>query len=358
MASGIFRRARPVHLALQGGGAHGALTWGVLDRLLEDGGLSIRAISGTSAGAMNAVVLADGFARGGPAGAREALAAFWTAVGEAGRLSPMRRGLWDRLRGRYSLDGSPGYLWLDGLARLISPNALNPFGAGPLRDILSSQVDFGRVAKGPIAVHVTATSVRTGEPRVFSGDELGVEAVLASACLPQLHRPVEIDGEAYWDGGFSGNPALGPLVADRRSRDVVIVQLNPVERPEAPRGAREIINRMNEISFNAPLLAELRALGARRGLRLHRIDGAAGMAEMAASSKLDAEWGLLELLHERGRCVAGAWLEEHRARVGVASTLDGGRTWGLRRLAGLRRRAMRRWRSRRGRVQAAAMPRG
>jgi NTE family protein len=344
---GLPGRTRPVHLALQGGGAHGALTWGVLDRLLEDDGLRFAAVSGTSAGAMNAVALADGFARGGPEGAREALAGFWRAVGEAAVLSPMRRGFWDRLRGRYSLDGSPGYLLFDGLARLVPPGALNPLGLDPLREILRNRVDFERVATGPIAVHVTATNVRTGQPRVFSGRELGVDAVMASACLPQLHRPVEIDGEAYWDGGFSGNPALYPLAVDPASRDILIVQLNPVERRELPGGAREIINRVNEISFNAPLIAELRALGAGRGaadLRLHRIDGAAAMADMAASSKLDAEWSHLQLLHERGREVAERWLEDCGPLVGVASTLDleelalpSGR--GLRgRLRGLRRR--------------------
>jgi NTE family protein len=342
---GLPGRVRPVHLALQGGGAHGALTWGVLDRLLADGGLRFPAVSGTSAGAMNAVVLADGFARGGPEGAREALEAFWRAVGEAAVLSPMRRGLWDRLLGRFSLDGSPGYLLLDGLARLVPPGALNPLGLDPLREILRARVDFERVAAGPIAVHVTATNVRTGQPRVFSGRELGIEAVMASACLPQLHRPVEIDGEAYWDGGFSGNPALYPLAEDPASRDILIVQLNPVERGELPRGAREIINRVNEISFNAPLIAELRALAGRGagGLRLHRIDGAAAMADTAASSKLDAEWSHLQQLHQRGRQVAEQWLDDCGPRVGVDSTLDleelASPARGLRgRLRGLRRR--------------------
>ena len=317
--------ARPVHLALQGGGAHGALTWGVLDRLLEDGGFAVRAVSGTSAGAMNAVVLADGFARGGPEGARAALADFWRAVGEAARLSPMRPGVWDRLRGRYSLDGSPGYLWLDGLARLVPPQALNPLGLDPLREILVAQVDFERVAGGPIAVHVTATDVRTGLPRVFAGPEIGVDAVMASACLPQLHRAVEIDGEAYWDGGFSANPALLPLAEDSASRDIVIVQLNPARR-EPPRGAREIINRMNEIAFNARCCRRCgrwpgRSGAAPRGLRLHRIH-CAEMADMAASSKLDADWGYLQLLFERGRSLAGVWLAEHGPSVGVAASFD------------------------------------
>ena len=209
--------ARPVHLGLQGGGAHGAVTWGVLDRLLEAGGFAVRGVSGTSAGAMNAVVLADGLARGGPEAAREALAGFWQAVGEAARLSPMRRGVLDRLRGRYGLDASPGYLAIDGLARLVPPRTLNPLGLDPLREILAARVDFGRIARGPVTVHVAATHVATGLPRVFSGAEVDAEAVLASACLPQIYPAVEIGGEAYWDGGFSANPALAPLAADPRA---------------------------------------------------------------------------------------------------------------------------------------------
>jgi NTE family protein len=288
-----------VHLALQGGGAHGALTWGVLDRLLEDGGFRFPAVSGTSAGAMNAVVLADGFARGGPEGARTALADFWRAVGEAARLSPLRPALLDRLRGGYGLDASPGYLMLDGLARLVPPAALNPFGLDPLREILAEQVNFALVAAGPVAVHVTATDVRTGLPRVFSGRDIRVDAVMASACLPQLQPAVDIGGEFYWDGGFSG---------------------------EAPRTAREIIDRGTEIGFNAAMLSELRALAwaerrAPSGLRLHRIHGP-DTADMAASSKLHADWGHLQALFERGRAWADEWLERDGPAVGAAATFD------------------------------------
>jgi NTE family protein len=348
------RRVRPVHLALQGGGAHGALTWGVLDRLLDHGGFAVRAVSGTSAGAMNAVVMADGFARGGAEGARKALADFWRAVGEAARLSPIRPGLVDRLRGRYSLDASPGYLMLDGLARLVPPAALNPLGLDPLREILAAQVNFALVAGGPIAVHVTATDVRTGLPRTFSGRELRLDAVMASACLPQLQPAVEIGGEAYWDGGFSANPALMPLAEDRASRDIVLVQLSPSRRGP-PRTGREIVDRGTEIAFSAALLSELRALAwaeRRRptGLRLHRIHGHE-TAEMPASSKLHAEWGHLHGLFERGRGWADDWLAKHGAAVGVVATFDAGallppaRAPGLGgRLGRLRRRlTLRRW---------------
>jgi NTE family protein len=318
-------RPQPVHLALQGGGAHGALTWGVLDRLLEAGRFEPKAISGTSAGAMNAVALADGYARGGPEGARERLEAFWRAVGEAARLSPMRRGFWDRIAGRWSLDGSPGYLLFDSLTRVLAPDALNPLGFDPLRQIVGELIDFDLVAQGPCAVHIAATDVQTGLPRVFSGAEVGVDALMASACLPQLRRAVEIDGEHFWDGGFSANPALLPLAEDAGSRDIILVQLNPIRR-DPPVGARSIINRMNEIGFNAPLIGELRALAFAEargalGLRLHRICGPE-VADMSASSKLDADWSHLQRLFDRGRSWADAWLASDAAEVGVRSSFD------------------------------------
>ena len=313
----------PVHLGLQGGGAHGAVTWGVLDRLLEADRFRVRAVSGTSAGAMNAVVLADGLG----AAAREALAGFWQAVGESARLSPVRRGVIDRLRGHEGLDHSLGYLMVDGLSRLVPPRTLNPRGLDPLREILAARVAFARVAHGAVAVHVAATHVATGRPRVFSGAEIDAEAVLASACQPQIYPAVEIGGEAYWDGGFSANPALGPLVADRSSRDIVIVQLNPVLRREVPCGAREIINRMGEIGFNGPLLAELDALAhARRrfrGPRLHRIAGRE-TPDLIASGRLDADPAHLARLFEEGRRRAETWLAGPAALVGRAGTLEFG----------------------------------
>ena len=326
---------KPINLALQGGGSHGALTWGVLDRLLEDGRLDIRALSGTSAGAMNAVVLADGYARDGAAGARAALAAFWKAVSDAARRSPAQRTWLDRLAGRYSLDHSPGYLWMEAMGRIFSPYEINPFDLNPLRDLLAAQVDFGRVNASGVFVNVTATNVRTGLPRVFATGELSVDAVLASACLPQLYKAVEIDGEAYWDGGFSANPALYPLVMNSESPDVVIVQINPFVRQALPRTAREIINRMNEISFNTSLVKELRTLAlieragmappggpAAGGAFLHLVHVDEEVQDLAASSKLNAEWGYLLTLFDRGRRWAEVWLRDNFERVGVASTLD------------------------------------
>jgi NTE family protein len=330
------RRGRPINLALQGGGSHGALTWGVLDRLLEDGRLSLRGISGTSAGAMNAVVLADGFARGGPDGARELLERFWKAVSDAARFSPIQRSPLDRMFGRYSLDYSPGYLFAENLSRVFSPYELNPMGLNPLRDLLLDVVDFDNVNKSrSVKVHVTATNVRTGRPRIFSAGEVTVDAVMASACLPQMYPAVEIDGEAYWDGGFSGNPALYPLVSNR-TPDILVVQINPLVRHELPKSAREIINRVNEVSFNSSLIKELRTLAivqriaAKQGIDLgnytrtylHLIHVDTEVQDLSASSKLNAEWAYLRLLFERGRAWADKWLAENFEHVGKRSTLD------------------------------------
>jgi NTE family protein len=322
---------RPVRLALQGGGAHGAFTWGVLDRLLEEGGLGIEAVSGASAGAMNAVVLSDGLAGGGPEGARRALRDFWTAVGRAAAGSPFRKGPVDRWTARPSRGASPGFLVFEGLSRYISPYDVNPLGLNPLRDILAANVDFDRLnAQDAIDVHVTATHVGTGMPRVFSRGALSVDAVMASACLPQLFPAVEIDGEAYWDGGFTGNPSLFPLVSSVNDTDVIIVQINPIERRAIPHRARDIIDRMNEITFNASLVKELAAMRCsqrlaeppRPGVRLHRIHGGDAMEAFAASSKLDADARSLARLFNLGRHRAHHWVGAHGDQVGRVSTLD------------------------------------
>ncbi|MCC6000788.1 MAG: patatin-like phospholipase family protein [Pararhodobacter sp.] len=326
-----------INLALQGGGSHGALTWGVLDRLLQDERLQIAEISGTSAGAMNAAVLADGYHRGGRDGARASLERFWRAVSKAALFSPIQRGPLDRALGRYSLDNSPGYLFAEGLSRLFSPYQLNPMDINPLRRILEEQVDFDNVnGCRPITVHVTATHVNTGRARIFSRGEVTADAVMASACLPQLYPAVEIEGEAYWDGGFSANPALMPLITSRESPDIVIVQINPIVRHEAPRSAREIINRVNEISFNTALIKELRAialmqqivaekgidLGAAGRTYLHLIHTDAEVQDLAASSKLNAEWAYLSLLFERGRGWAEVWLAQNFDKLGRESSFD------------------------------------
>jgi NTE family protein len=331
------RAPKPITLALQGGGSHGAMTWGVLDRLLEDERLAIRAISGTSAGAMNAVVMADGMAEGGREGGRAALHAFWKAVSDAARFSPIQRSPIDRMVGNWSLDTSPGYLFFEGLTRVFSPYDLNPMGINPLRGILDGMIDFKKVnAQSAVDVHVTATNVRTGRSRVFGPGELSTDAVLASACLPQMFPAVEIDGEAYWDGGFSGNPALYPLLTSREAPDILVVQINPIVREELPRTARDIMNRVNEISFNSSLVKELRAIGlvqkvaAEQGIDLgvythtylHLIHTDLEVKDLVASSKLNAEWSYLRILFDLGRKWADEWLAENFDAIGERSTLD------------------------------------
>jgi NTE family protein len=328
---------KPINLGLQGGGAHGAYTWGVLDHMLEDDRVEIEGISGTSAGAMNAVVLADGMARDGVAGAREALAAFWSAVSRAAHASPFRRSALDVLLGNWSLDHSPAYLLFDVLTRFSSPYDLNLFDINPLRDLVAAQVDFDNVRRGGgIRLFVSATNVHTGKIKVFSGDGVTLDAVMASACLPHIYKAVEIDGVPYWDGGYMGNPPLFPLIYECASRDIVVIQINPIERAETPRTARDILNRLNEITFNATYLRELRAIdfvtrlidegrldpGEYRRLYIHRIAADQDLKPLSASSKLNAEWRFLTHLRDIGRRAAKEWLDRNYERIGIESTFD------------------------------------
>ena len=329
---------KSIDIALQGGGAHGAFTWGVLDRLLEDERLYIDGISGTSAGAMNAVVLADGFSRGGgPAGARRALRNFWKAVSAASHLSPLQRTPLDRLMGYWSLDSSPGYQMLQLAGSLVSPYEFNPFNINPLRDLLEGLVDFERVrACSALKVFISATNVRTGKARIFRRHELDADKVMASACLPQLFQAVEIDGEAYWDGGYMGNPALFPLIDETDTHDLIIIQINPIMRKELPRSAAEIMNRLNEITFNASLVREISSILLLKKLideehvervrytdmRLHHIHAAPELKRLSVSSKLNAEWAFLEYLHRVGYRAADNWLDAHFDRIGREATLD------------------------------------
>jgi NTE family protein len=331
-------RRKPINLALQGGGSHGAFTWGVLDRLLEDDGLRIVEISGASAGAMNAVVLAQGMADGGEAAARASLARFWRSVAEAGAASPIRRGPLAVLTGDWSLDRSPGYLAADLLSRVASPYDLNPGGFNPLRALLESQIDFDKVrACGSVALHIATTCVETGRPEIFSNERVDADVVLASACLPTLFHAVKIGDRHFWDGGFSGNPPLHPFFGSSPTEDIVIVQINPVVRPGLPKSAREIADRVNEITFNSALMAELRAIGfvgrliergrltegdGYRRMRIHMIEARKALRPLGASSKLNAEWAFLKHLFGIGREAAEKWLARHRADIGKRGTLD------------------------------------
>src|SRR5215471_14921765 len=332
---GKKRDAVLVDLALQGGGSHGAFTWGVLDRLLEEPWLQIEAISGTSAGAMNAAVLADGWTEGGAEGARQALDKYWRRVSRAAAFSPLQRSPLDRLMGRWTLDTSPAYIAFDMMSRMLSPYDLNPLGVNPLRTILEESIDFERLKQSPVKLFVTATSVRTGRGRIFRCGEITPDVLLASACLPTMFQAIEIEGELYWDGGYAGNPTITPLVRESDGEDTILVQINPRERTEPPRTAAEILNRLNEVSFNSPLMKELRMIallrqvadpghgeGARwAGMRTHRI-WTDKLAAFGASSKLNAEWAFVAMLKEEGRRSAEAFLASDGEHLGKQSTTD------------------------------------
>ena len=331
------RHTKSVNLALQGGGAHGAFTWGVLDYLFEEDRIWVEAISGTSAGAMNAVVASQGMYDAGAAGAREALEDFWHAVSKAGQTSPIQRSPLDRMLGRWSLDMSPAYLWMDLMNRMASPYDINPLGLNPLRDLVDEFVDFQKVRDcQDMLIYLSATNVETGKVRVFHRDEITLEVVMASACLPFLFHAVEIDGVPYWDGGYMGNPVLMPFIEESPSDDIIIVQINPVERKGAPRNARDILNRVNEITFNASLLKELRMIdfvcslieegklgeSDYRRTKVHLIEATEEMSDLGASSKLNAEWDFLIHLRDIGRKAAADWVDSHFDAIGEHSTVN------------------------------------
>jgi len=331
---------RRISLALQGGGAHGAFTWGVLDRLLEDPRIVIEAVSGTSAGAMNAAALAAGIAEGGAEGARRALDRFWLTTSAYAMFSPIRRTPAHCLAGQWNIDFSPVDFWVHLVSRAFSPYQTNPLNLQPLRHLLANQIDIDAVrACQALRIFVTATNVRTGRPRVFHQHELSLDALLASACIPHLYQAVEIDGEPYWDGGYMGNPAIWPLIYEAASADVVLVQINPVVRDEVPRTAFEIDNRVNEIAFNSSLMHEMRAVafvqrlleqGALkepfasryRNMRIHMIGDEPAMAALGVTSKANAEREFLEHLKSAGRDCAERWLAANFDNLGVRSSVD------------------------------------
>lgn len=328
---------KPINLALQGGGAHGAFTWGVLDQLIEDGRTEIEGISGASAGAMNAIMLADGLTRGGPDDARQRLADFWRAVSVDGHLPELQRGVAERLFPFVPREN----LWLGAMSRVLSPYDLNPLNINPLKELIERFVDFEAIrADRSLELFISATNVHTGEPRVFTRAEITPEVVMASAALPLLFRAVEVDGVPYWDGGYSGNPAVIPFLRTTATEDVLIVQINPRERRKVPTRTREIMSRINEINFNAALLSELRGVafvnrlidegrlprGTRRGefrrLRLHRIV----MQELAHSAgtrgTLKTDYEYFEMLRKLGQRATRRFLDAHFDDIGRTSTID------------------------------------
>ncbi len=334
-------RRKPINLALQGGGAHGAFTWGVLDKLLEDDRLALDAISATSAGAMNAVVMAHGVSVGGREGARAKLEAFWREVSRVGMIwSPVRANPFEPLLANtpFAAGLSPSYLLFNALTNFWSPYQLNPLGLNPLKDVLLKVVDFEHLKSCPQATRLflCATNVRTGKIRVFANREIGADAVLASACLPTMFQAVEIDGEHYWDGGYMGNPAIFPLIYQGASNDVLVVHINPLVRETLPTTATEILDRINEISFNSSLMREMRAIAfvtrliedetlsqdrySRMLVHAIRADGA--LAGFGLDSKLDPDWHFLTRLRDLGREAAAQWLADHLDDVGRRTSID------------------------------------
>ena len=332
---------KTINLALQGGGAHGAFTWGALDRLLEEEDLEYEAITATSAGAMNAAMMVTGLARGGRQGAKDLLAEFWKRITESaiGPQSPFTMFAMppDPAKMAGFFEYSPAYMMGDWLTRTFSPYQLNPLNINPLRDLLEEMIDFNEVCGEPgPKMFVNATSVRHGRPKVFSGDEITVDSILASACLPYLFQAVEIDGEPYWDGGYVGNPAIYPLIYEAKCRDVLIVHINPIERAEAPRTAGEIANRINEISFNASLIREMRAINFVQHLidegvidkdrwkrmRVHSVRDDATMSAFSVATKISPDWGVITELFEAGRKTSDVWLKEHKNKIGKTDSVD------------------------------------
>ena len=326
-----------INLALQGGGAHGAFTWGALDRLLEDGRIDIAGISGASAGSMNAAVMTYGLSAGGRDGARAALAAFWAKVSDAASRGPLQPTLIDKAFGLGNMDFSPFWQIFDNATRLLSPYQFNPLDYNPLRDVLTESVDFEvlRACTG-VKLFLSATNVRSGRIKVFETHEVSADVVMASACLPYVFRAVEVDGEHYWDGGYMGNPPIFPLIYGTDCPDVLIVQINPINIDEVPTTAQGIYDRINELSFNSSLMREMRAIhfvtrliddgkldpADYKRLNIHTIDAEADMSGLSVSSKHNADWDFLRHLFELGRAEADRWLVAHYDKIGRVSSTD------------------------------------
>jgi NTE family protein len=328
---------KTINLALQGGGAHGAFTWGVLDALLEDGRLEIEAVSGTSAGAMNGAVLVAGLAKGGAAEARKALTDFWRDVSVDGHISPTARALFDVIMTPWKIGAAAGQSVMDASRGMFSPHEYNPLDINPLRGVVESHIDFKQLREtdGP-GLFIAATSVRNGKLRIFTREELTADMLMASAALPLLFRAVIVNGEPFWDGGYMGNPALFPLFKVEETDDIILVQINPIERDNVPDNAMDIMERVNEITFNSPLLNEFRAIEfvarlvqggvlhdrQHKAIRMHRIEAQERLNSFGTASKLQADWGFFTKLFEIGRESAQQFMARHFDDLGKRASLD------------------------------------
>jgi NTE family protein len=334
----LSNRVKTINLALQGGGAHGAFTWGVLDRLLDEKDVAFEGLSATSAGAMNAAVFAYGLAVGGREGARKALTGYWKRVSDAASMGPLQPSPIDRMLGDHKLTWSPVFSLMGFLTRVLSPYEFNPSDYNPLREVVEQSIDFEVLRRPdcPVKLFLSATNVRTGKVKIFSGIEISAWAVMASACVPTMFHAVEIDGDAYWDGGYMGNPALFPLIYNCKSSDIVIVHINPLFRKELPYTAVDILNRINEISFNSSLMREMRAVSFITGLLkqkrlvgedirqvfIHSVADDEFMGALSPTSKYNADWDFLVFLRDQGRKCANDWLASHFVKLGVESSVN------------------------------------
>jgi NTE family protein len=333
--------SRPISLALQGGGAHGAFEWGIIERLLEDEHLEIRAVTAASAGAMNAVALAWGLIENGREGAKARLESYWKAVNQTGGRNMFGdSSLWNSALGGDWMKNMPGWRMAETFAMSMSPYEFNPFNLDPMREVLEREIDFAAIrTRSTIKLYVSATSVHSGQPKVFHAPELTAKHLMASACLPFLFQAVEIEGEPYWDGGYLANPPLWPLIYDQTPDDVLVVSLNPFVRNETPKTPGEITDRLNEITFNASLVSELRAIafvhklldegllkesarGRYRRMLIHAISADGHLDDLSLSTKFNTEWSFLQDLRARGRKAAEQWLAASGAKVGKESSID------------------------------------
>ena len=334
----MMTEKKQVGLALQGGGAHGAFTWGVLDRLLEEDDLIAEAMCGTSAGAVNAVTCAYGLHLGGPQKAKELLESLWRKIALSGSFM-FKPGIFDKAYSNGDIYNSPGYMMFNAISQVMSPYNFNPFNYNPLKDILNDLIDFEELhLYNKKKLFICATNVKTNRAKIFTNNEITVDAVMASACLPFLFQAVEIDGEYYWDGGYMGNPPIFPLITNTHVHDILLVKINSIVINSVPTTARDISDRVNEISFNSSLINEMKLIHYRnelirhgilkvddkenREIFVHTISGYNELSQLSYSSKMNTAWDFLSELKEKGRRVAQAWIETDLQEVGKKSTFD------------------------------------
>ncbi len=325
-----------VAIACQGGGSHGAFTWGVLDKILEDDRFEIEGMTGTSAGGMNAVAVAQGLARGGSQEARATLKLFWDRVSESGKKSSINnRGPIDKHLNNWTMYNSPGFVMFEFLRRIHSPDKLNPMKADPLRDVIKKTFDFKFLRNQKVCkVFLCATHVFTGKLTVFKTEELKIESLLATACLPTIHDAVLVNGEYYWDGGFIGNPVMSPLIHDCETCDIILIQLNPTIRKKLPKSAREISDHLNKITNNSAVTREISGMhfinklqdegvipeGVMKRVHLHLIEDESTFQELGWGSKLNTEAEFFDYLFTSGRDTATAWIKENYDNIGKRTT--------------------------------------